>query len=88
MSRVATDSQEMKTREELPGTFQYFGTATTDAAGNFVFRTLTPGAGAGQAATLQLRVRRQDEILSTTAWSFPRSLCRHRGESKPPPRLG
>ena len=61
--------------EELHESFQYFGTATTDADGNFVFRTLTPGGGAGQPATLQLRVRRQGEILLTTAWQFPETYA-------------
>ena len=35
---------DMGNPDELRDDFQYFGTTTTDEAGNFTFRTMTPGA--------------------------------------------
>ena len=51
--------------------FQYFGSATSDAAGNFVFRSRVPGATALGPARLHLEIQRAGETLLNTQLYFP-----------------
>ena len=56
---------------ELREDFQYFGTATSDEKGDFIFRTQTPGTVSEQPAHLNLLVREGETTLLTTKWFFP-----------------
>lgn len=56
---------------DLLADFQYFGTSTTDADGNYAFRTVKPGLYEPRAPHIHVKVKLDGETLLTTQFYFP-----------------
>ncbi|MBE0690712.1 MAG: carboxypeptidase regulatory-like domain-containing protein [Anaerolineae bacterium] len=55
--------------------FQYFGTSTTDADGNYAFRTVKPGQYEPRPAHIHVKVKLDGATLLTTQFYFPEDMA-------------